>query len=479
MKKFSTHTLFLMAAMILLPSEAFAAALACLGPTPVSGSTLFDSTKYCTGITGIQDIFSGLVCDYNSIINDILSRVYCSIQDAVSMPIKLAATLYIAILGLQILMGYASLSAFDMMWRAVKLTLIVAFATEAAYGINVAYNFFIGAMNDGISWVLGALMPPATGLTNQFCSPPMPNASLPSEMNAFRYMDYLVCKSVTGPFTEQGAKLAGFIAVLSYIVPPVFLLYVYFTITALKILVRGLISYLLSVSAIAFLIALGPIFLGLALFRATYHFFDDWMRFLISFTLQIVLVFAGIAMWLTVVNTLGTFFDNLVNLIIPIKDVGILAGGVNSPVDSWGICRETVPNPMGGPETPNIVMAWNNATFSMTATCLDTSFYHYPSELPKAAKLLFWMVMNLLTLSTVAYVFDALVSHIPELARQLAGPSYTPSLGSAGPIKFSNLTGGGGGGGFSDEFRRRKRASETGSSSSNTQQFAPNVGGRR
>lgn len=396
--------------MTLLPAEAFAYSnLACSGATPVG--YFYDTAPMCTGITGVQNLFSGLVCDYQVLLNDILSRVYCGMQLALIQPLKALIVIFIILYGLQFMAGFSELSVKEVFSRLLKLSLVLVFAVNSGWGIGIAYNFFIGGANEGIAWVLSSVLPSVSGTPNSFCVlPGAPGASY--EMLAFRQMDYLVCQSITGPFTQGGMKLAGFIGVLSFIVPPIFLMFVYFSIKTVGIFIRGLLTYLVGVSAIAFLIALGPIFISMALFKPTYRFFDDWLRFIVSFVLQIVLIFAAIALWMVVMKTLGNFFADLIDIIVPVKQI-ISAGPVSPPVDTWGLCTYSVQMTALGPKL----------------TCVPGGRIIYPSQLPQEGAFIFYIVLNLLSLCIAAYAFDTLLKNIPNLARQLAGPAYSPQLG--------------------------------------------------
>src|SRR5262249_5130974 len=109
-------------------------------------------------------------------------------------------------------------------------------------------------------------------------------------------------------------------------------------IKTLLICARCLVSYLLAMSSIAFLITLSPIFLSLALFRPTQHFFNDWLKFLISFSLQIVFLFTGLALWITVILQLGGFFANLASMVRPVQQT-VLAVNPRFPMNTWGLCQ--------------------------------------------------------------------------------------------------------------------------------------------
>lgn len=430
-------TFFFTLAALLLPQSAHAYSnLTCMGPVPVG--TLYDLQATCSGVTGLSNIFSGLVCDFQSILDAVMVRVYCGVQFTMLEPIRLMVVLFVIIYGIQLLMGYVQANTREVVTRLIKLGMVWMFATESTWGIGIMYNFFIDAANQGIGWVMAVVPMPAFNQPNPFCVIAPLVAPYNIERITFRYMDYLICKTVTGPFTAQGAAVAGFFAVMSYMIPPLFLMFTYFTMKSLAIFIRCLLSYLLGISAIAFMITLSPIFLSLALFRPTYRFFDDWLRYLVSFTLQIVLIFAGAALWITVIGQLGAFFDSLAAMVRPVQEI-VEMGQLRPPVQSWGVCQYRLAQTFWGP----------------VLQCTDRFFINpvngvpfvdpppiKPSQLLQQPVFLFFVVTNLLTVCIVVYVFDTLMKMIPGLAKQLAGPGYAPQLGGGsglGATKFANL----------------------------------------
>ncbi len=415
-------TLFcIIAALALLPEAAYAySTLTCNGAVP-SGS-LYNNAQQCRQLSGLNNLFSGLVCRYELILDAVLARVYCGIQYSARPVLGMALVIYVILFGIQVSLGAIQFAGREVISRFLKIALIWAFATNASYGIGVAYNFFTDSINNGISWMLKAVVSPQQ------------QWSAWDEFAAFRYMDQLIYTKITGPFTAENAKMTAFIGMLSFMVPPLFGLFVYFFIKSITILLRALIVYLLSISAIAFLITLSPLFLSLALFKSTFRFFEDWLRYIISFTLQIILIFGGIALWLMVIGQLGDFFGDLGKLIKPLQGELYSMGPNNKVVDSFGICDyQTILTATGkrlvcNPKSEVIIL---------------------PTALPNQTDFLSYVFFNLLSLSLAAFAFDSLLKQVPSLARQLAGPSYAPQLGEGsglGTVQLPGLSGGGSGG---------------------------------
>ncbi len=141
-------------------------------------------------------------------------------------------------------------------------------------------------------------------------------------MPMYRYLDTLIYGAITGPFTQANDKVIGFFIVLMFFFPSLFQRWpaTGWPPPSPCWRARWYISCC-ALSAIAFLIALSPIFLSFMLFQSTVHFFEDWLKYLISYTLQIVIVLAIIALWIAAMSLFGGFFNELSNLIWPYQHV--------------------------------------------------------------------------------------------------------------------------------------------------------------
>ena len=64
----------------------------------------------------------------------------------------------------------------------------------------------------------------------------------------------------------------------------------------------------------------------------------------------------------------------------------------------------------------------------------------FASDLMKNEDFIYYIVFNLTCLVIVNYAFNALLKKIPDIAQQLAGPAFTPSVGKGlGGQSFSNF----------------------------------------
>jgi hypothetical protein len=396
-----------MAAMVLLlvlfPSTAFAYTLQCSVGVP-SGGDVFLGVGNCNAF-GLTNIFSGLNCNFQQILNEIVKRMYCGIQYRLADTLNAVILIYIMVYAIMFTLGLSALTAKEITTRMIKIALIWAFAMNASWGVGIAFYGLVGGIETAIGWVLNTL----TGGTM-------------TGHGFFLYLDQLIFTQLTGGLTAEGYALLGFFATLFVLMPPVFFLFATYMITVLTALTRALISYLLGLSAIAFLISLGPIFISFAMFKSTYTFFDSWLKYLVSFALQIVMIFAATGLWLKVMSLFGNFFMDLASRIVPYERIHS-QGSFAFFKNTWGFC------PSG--------RAGNGLN------CISGMPWP-PSAYANDAGFIFYLTFNLISLGVVVYAFDALLQAIPDIARQLSGPKYAPQLGGGhgyGAVHLPGISG--------------------------------------
>lgn len=365
-----------------------------------------------------QRIFSWIMCNYILILNYVLGAFYCGMQISLTQILTVVFTAYVAIFGAQIMLGIVKINMGDVIMRLLKIALIFMFVTQAEWGIGLAFNFFINLATEGIVWVLDGITT-ATGFSLGG------NGGM---INVYSFFDQLVYNVTIGPFTQSNSMLMGFFLAISLVVPPVFLLVAYWLWETFLIVARSMITFMLAISAMAFLITLSPIFLSLMLFQVTRHFFEDWVKFMISYTLQVIVIFACIAMWLAVTSYFINFFNDLTTIIRPFQKAETI--GVATDIkDSWGVCIYTFVDTydeflnLGGGKAENIYRGPH-------ITCMPGDDRIIPmTKIPEEQSLIYYLFYHLVTLVLITYAFSVLIKQAPSLAKQLAGPSYSPTLG--------------------------------------------------
>jgi type IV secretory pathway VirB6-like protein len=498
MRMTSRRTLALLLALLafmVMPGQAFAyTVLNCDGsggvdpntellysdPTAGGGDVSFCSYNHLDpGLNpdnkpAVEHIFSSVICSYVTILNDVLGKVYCALQFSLQDLVGIVITLYVVIFGAQILMGTTRLTSKEMLIRLGKLALVWTFISQSNYAIDLIFIFFIDAANTGLLWAMESLQDVASYLNSSnprfgdldLVLPVMPNTGgVSGTMPLYLYVDELIYKAVIGPFTEARSELLTFFAVMAFVMPPLFGLAVYWMWATFSILVRTLIAFMMSISAVAFLVCLSPIFLSFMLFTVTYQFFDQWLKYLTSFTLQVVIVFACVALWIMAMTNFIGFFNQLSDVLFPYYVKNTITGGATLQVagesqgrgafeeGAFGICPYIVTSTEFGPSvacantgfsTDAGVVGEDQAnknskdmihlsnmreydTFCDNTVCTDESAESAVQH--GLGRLSYFVVYHLIALTLIAYAFDALLKSAPLIAKEIAGPTHVPMLG--------------------------------------------------
>lgn len=174
-------------------------------------------------------------------------------------------TIYIALIGYQLLFGRGGLRVTELPFSMLKIGLILAFLTSWAAYQTLIFNFLF----DGPAEIMKVLIGPLTRQGSTFNGDVMGGLE-----DAFTRMSdaagvYGGMASAAANILQGGPMLGSGILWLSAIV---LLMSILGLIVAAKIV-------------LAFLLAIGPIFIGLFLFDATRSLAEGWFRVTLSFAL--------------------------------------------------------------------------------------------------------------------------------------------------------------------------------------------------
>lgn len=206
-------------------------------------------------------------------INQFIESGVQAVSDAVSGPFSIMAALYIVIFGMMVTMGYVRSPIFDFIVTAFKITFI-AFLLKGAGGYNeyVTEIFF-----DGIPNGIGAALAGVGG-----------GGIDPAALQDGSPFDQLIVEG--GKMMEEINQGAGSLDIGQKIFA--YLAMVVVGIAA--ILMFAVVIY--AKIALALIIAIGPIFIALALFDATRSFTSSWVSALANFVVLQILIYAFLAL---------------------------------------------------------------------------------------------------------------------------------------------------------------------------------------
>ncbi|MFB7881840.1 type IV secretion system protein [Brevundimonas diminuta] len=194
----------------------------------------------------------------NVFLGDRLSSVIAVVEG----PLRVALVLYVLLYGFAVLRGAISEPVMDFALRSVKLAFLYALATTAAYSSFVTQPLFVDLPNALTQAISGAEAPNVGAAFDQFLA----------------YAGYL---------SETIAREGSAFDPAPYLVAAVVL------VVGALACALGFGIVLVAKTALALLVALGPIFIACALFDATRRFFFGWLsqavNYLVLFALLITL----------------------------------------------------------------------------------------------------------------------------------------------------------------------------------------------
>jgi hypothetical protein len=274
---------------------------------------LFGIFNYCPTTVSTDNIFSFLTCNIERLSTELFGGLYCGIIRELEPAIQAVLTLAVVVFGVGFTIGLIPFTGRDMLAFLLKIVLVYVFATQADYMIGIAYRFFVTSSQEGISIVVSSLFVEQHG--------PQAGSHI-NGGNIFSYIDATLNSIITLPSESEGANIhlgqnpcqnAVFAAlgILLIAFPPFFFMALLMAAKIAMVFLRGIFGYLFSLIGLAFLMLLSPIFLSFSLWQQTRSFFDKWLGYLVSFSLQIVIVFAFMAFIFSIPvgNISGSFFD--------------------------------------------------------------------------------------------------------------------------------------------------------------------------
>lgn len=389
----------------------------------------------------VEHVFSLVICDFVVILNQIMDGMYCGMHYYLVNIVAALLTLYVTIYGAQILMGTAQLATRDALVRLLKLSFVYVFATESAFGISYIFRFFMGFIADASTAVLNTLSSNVAAQSDGVCDFKGLDAS--NVMSMYNFLDYLVCHALIGPASTANSKVQGFFLAMIFALPPMTLLFLWWLRTTVMALVTTLVAFLKCLAVISFLVTLSPIFIGFFLFHSTAHIFENWLRYLIAFSVQIVIVLAIVVFWIMTINQYVIFFNQMSDLIFPYVPLQTV-GSVYAPAHGWGICP---PYYSTDPATgaPTAVCDYDqygdifdaNPPVCDATTCQppanpnwadDNEMLIPPEKIVDQGEFLYFVFYHIFTLLLICYCFNILLQKSDDIARSLAGPVSAPSL---------------------------------------------------
>lgn len=393
----------------------------CLGNTH-NNQNLFRITSNvieCLNDTIASIFFSPAGCSDASGANDL--NTFQSFRDNMRSIVRMMLTLYIIFFGMKVALSGDMPPAPEVITFVLKMVLVIYFSVGLPYpgapggyqdGVSFVYTFFTSASSD-----LSDLMYTAGGVQG-LCYYPQHLYGNNAYLALWDSIDCRIAYYLGLNFLNSGITQAVWQvimgAVLSFQVIFAIVL-VIFLVFFISIIVHFTHVFALSLIAIALLVYMAPLFVPFALFNQTKGFFDSWLKQLISYSLQPMILAAFIALLLTVFDSQVFGSCSFTSQQLPSYSwLSVFAGDGVTLSDYWGF---TVANPDD---------ADCNKTFGYTLTFASTKLLN-PKDLffftideisPHAVDA---MLMNLLTLVLFSFLFHGLANQVGLIAADITG----------------------------------------------------------
>ncbi len=197
----------------------------------------------------------------------IVRKTYQQIIETPGYRLSVSAllTLYIMFTGFSFLIGNINMTHVELVVRILKVSVVsILLSTSKAWTFfhDYLFVFFV----EGLAQILQIVQDASTGqsLLNLLISP-----QTLSKLFSLLFVDPL-----------------GFIYIILYLIALYFIFLLIF---------KATIIYLTALITIGMIITMAPIFICLMLFNITRSLFENWLRQLISYTIQPIILFVGIA----------------------------------------------------------------------------------------------------------------------------------------------------------------------------------------
>ncbi|MCH2037465.1 MAG: type IV secretion system protein [Rickettsiales bacterium] len=217
--------------------------------------------------------------------------------------LSLASTtlvLYLVIYGIVIALGVGegAYTRYDLVVRSLKIGFILIIINPGSWVFMTQHLFDI--FIDGVLDILTFFGSPLVEYTPELVADPNnppPLTLLNASDDFFNNTPFGFMDRTIGFFLEGPTWIKIFALILD---PPLGPIYAFFIIAALfqiiVLFIKALLLFLVSIVAIALLLMVSPFFFLTILFTQTKSMFDSWMRALVSFLLQPVLLIVTLAL---------------------------------------------------------------------------------------------------------------------------------------------------------------------------------------
>ena len=201
--------------------------------------------------------------------------------------IRVILLLYVIFLGFSSVMGFSQLTHKELLIKVLKIGLIVQLISPNSWEFFNTY--FFNLFTNGIGEITGIIFGQSSDVTPIDVSEPWIKSS--KDCNFQTLAGFTAIDDVIGQLFSYETTRKVFSLFFWQIYGFIYIAIIYICLAVvLFVLIRCILIYLVSFLIISILITLAPIFIPFMLFKLTRNFFDKWLKALISYFVQPILV---------------------------------------------------------------------------------------------------------------------------------------------------------------------------------------------
>ncbi|WP_050631528.1 type IV secretion system protein [Bradyrhizobium viridifuturi] len=219
--------------------------------------------------------------EFEQPITTFVSTSVSNLASYIDGPLRVGVTLYVVLYGFAVMRGSISEPIMEFAWRAMRIVLVVLLATNSSAFQQYVTSLFFDSLPKEIGSALAG-----SGLNTHSGAP----------------FDQLLTKGID--VANKIYKQAGLTNIAPALVAAILLVFV-----AIGSFLQFAILLYAKVG-LGVVIALGPVFIAMALFEATRPFTEAWLRQVANFVILLVLVVALVGLMLTTVTGFIDRFGN-------------------------------------------------------------------------------------------------------------------------------------------------------------------------
>ncbi|ASY72000.1 VirB6 type IV secretion protein [Sinorhizobium fredii USDA 205] len=227
----------------------------------------------------MYQVFAFVDGQFKAPLENFISTGTSNISEWVSGPLTAAVTLYIVLYGYLVLRGSVQEPILDFAYRAIKLAIIVMLVKNAGEYETYVTNIFFDALPREIAQALN------TGTATSA-------STFDSLLDKGQHCAKEIWARASWPIDIVSGASGMLVIFASFIVAAI-----------------GYIVSLYARLALAIVLAIGPIFVALAMFRSTRRFTEAWIGQLVNFVILQVLVVAVGSLLITCIDTTFTAIE--------------------------------------------------------------------------------------------------------------------------------------------------------------------------